>query len=50
MRYAKKAMRFIFALFSISMIFGCAGMEYNTKQDKYPYFYIHKELQEADRA
>jgi len=25
-------------------------MEYNTKQNSYPYLYIHKELQEADRA
>ncbi|NVN92205.1 MAG: OmpA family protein [Desulfuromonadales bacterium] len=50
MSYAKKTLRFVVPLFSMSMIFGCAGMEYNTKQDKYPYIYIHKELQEADRA
>lgn len=49
-RNTKKAMRFIVTLFTMSMIFGCAGMEYNTKQNSYPYFYIHKELQEADRA
>jgi OOP family OmpA-OmpF porin len=35
---------------SLSMLFGCAGMEVNTKQKEYPYHYIHKELQEADRA
>lgn len=50
MRSVMKAMSLVVALFSMSMISGCAGMEYNTKQDKYPYFYIHKELQEADRA
>lgn len=40
----------LIAVFSISMFFGCAGYEYNTKQKEYPYAYIHKELPEADRA
>jgi OOP family OmpA-OmpF porin len=49
-RYAKKAIHYVVTLFSLSMIFGCAGLEYNTKQNSYPYLYIHKDLQEADRA
>ena len=44
------SVRFALTLFTAGMMFGCAGMEYNTKQDNYPYYYIHKELQEADRA
>ena len=50
MRHAKKAMGFVLTLFSMSTIFGCAGIEYNTKQNSCRYLYIHKELQEADRA
>jgi outer membrane protein OmpA-like peptidoglycan-associated protein len=49
-KHAKNALRCIVALFSMSMIFGCTGMEYNTKQDAYPYLLIHKDLQDADRA
>ena len=50
LNYVIKTMRFVAPLLPVGMMFGCAGMEYNTKQDKYPYVYIHKELQEADRA
>ena len=50
MRHAKKIMYLAVSLLTMSMIFGCAGTEYNTKQKDYPYYYIHKELQEADRA
>jgi outer membrane protein OmpA-like peptidoglycan-associated protein len=49
-RYSKRIMGLIVTVFSLSVLFGCSGMEVNTKQDKYPYHYIHKELQEADRA
>jgi outer membrane protein OmpA-like peptidoglycan-associated protein len=50
MKYPATIIRSGAALLTLSMIFGCAGMERNTKQDQYPYYYIHKELQKADRA
>ncbi len=50
MKYLAKVIKSGAALLTLSMVFGCAGMERNTKQDQYPYSYIHKELQEADRA
>ncbi len=50
MKYLNKTIKYGTVLFTLSMIFGCAGMEVNTKQDQYHYYYIHKELQEADRA
>ena len=50
MKHLSNNIRYGAALFVVSMIFGCAGMEVNTKQDQYRYYYIHKELQEADRA
>jgi len=50
MKYTNSAMRCAATLFALSILSGCAGMEYNTKQDQYPYLYIHKELQDADRA
>lgn len=50
MKYLAKTIKYGSALLTLSMIFGCAGMERNTKQDHYPYYYIHKELQTADRA
>lgn len=40
----------IAAVLSLGSLAGCAGMEINTKQDAYPYLYIHQELQQADRA
>ena len=50
MKHLNKTIKYGAALFTLSMVFGCAGMEVNTKQDQYRYYYIHKELQEADRA
>ena len=47
--YAKFVARIVVSLFSMSVLFGCAGMEVNT-QKQYPWYYIHKELPEADRA
>jgi outer membrane protein OmpA-like peptidoglycan-associated protein len=47
---AKNGIHLVVILFSLGMIFGCAGREYNTKQSSYPYIFIHKEIQDADRA
>ncbi len=46
MKYVQKTVRNIVSLFALGMIFGCAGMEYNVKQDRY----FHKELVDADLA
>jgi OmpA-OmpF porin, OOP family len=46
---AKRVLIVVIAVFSLSMIFGCAGREYAHK-DPYPYIYYHKELPEASRA
>lgn len=46
MRYAKNALRLAAGLCTVGMMFGCAGMEYNVKQDRY----FHKELVDADLA
>lgn len=46
MKYLNRTIKYIFALFTLSMVFGCAGMEYNVKQDRY----FHKELVDADLA
>ena len=40
----------VVSLFSISMIFGCANYEVNTKRGDIPGYYIRYEMQEADRA
>jgi OmpA-OmpF porin, OOP family len=50
LRQTKNIMRLIVAIFSMTMIFGCAGMERNTKPKAYPYLFIHKDMQEADRC
>lgn len=50
MKLSKRNLGLVVGFFSMSMIFGCANYEVNTKQDQYRYYYIHKELQEADRA
>jgi len=42
----KNVLRLAAGLFTVSMMFGCAGLEYNVKQDRY----FHKELVEADLA
>jgi OOP family OmpA-OmpF porin len=34
----------------MGMLFGCAGLERNTRMNEYPYLLIHKDLQDADRA
>jgi hypothetical protein len=46
---AKRVLIVIIAVFSLSLMIGCAGREYAHK-DPYPYMYYHKELPEADRA
>jgi len=46
MRYLAKITQYAATLFTVSMIFGCAGLEYNVKQDRY----FHKELVDADLA
>ncbi len=46
MKYLAKIIKSGAALLTLSMIFGCAGMEYNVKQDRY----FHKELVDADLA
>ena len=40
----------VVSLFSMSMIFGCANYEVNTKRGDIPGYYIRYEMQEADRA
>lgn len=40
---------FVIAVFSLSMMFGCAGKEFAPK-DPYPYWYYPKALTDADRA
>lgn len=46
MSYAKNVLRLAAGVFTVGMMFGCAGLEYNVKQDRY----FHKELVEADLA
>ncbi len=46
---AKRVLMVLIAMFSLSLMTGCAGREYAHK-DPYPYIYYHKELPEADRA
>lgn len=50
MKSVKSVVCFSIAALSTTMMFGCSGMEYNTRQQGYPYLFIHKELQGADRA
>jgi Outer membrane protein and related peptidoglycan-associated (lipo)proteins len=47
---AKRVLMFVIAMFSMSMIFGCANYEVNTKRGNIPGHYIRYEMQEADRA
>jgi OOP family OmpA-OmpF porin len=46
---AKRVLIVVIVVFSLSMMFGCAGMEFAPK-DPYMYWYYPKELPEADRA
>ncbi|MFH1702371.1 MAG: hypothetical protein ABIB41_02915, partial [Nitrospirota bacterium] len=46
---ARRVLIVVIAVFSLSLMIGCAGREYAHK-DPYPYMYYHKELPEADRA
>src|SRR3989304_50750 len=46
---AKRVLIVVIAVFSLSVMFGCAGMEFAPK-DPYMYWYYPKELPEADRA
>ena len=50
MNGVKRVVCFASAAVSMAMMFGCSGMEYNTKQDSYPYLFIHRDMQVADRA
>jgi OmpA-OmpF porin, OOP family len=45
----KRVLMVVIAVFSLSLMLGCAGREYVHKSP-YPYMYYHKELPEADRA
>jgi outer membrane protein OmpA-like peptidoglycan-associated protein len=49
-RHSMKSMYLIVTLFAMSMIFGCANYEVNTKRGDIPGYYIRTEIQEADRA
>jgi outer membrane protein OmpA-like peptidoglycan-associated protein len=49
-KYARKVVCFVGSLFSMSMMFGCANYEVNTKRGDIPGHYIRYEMQEADRA
>jgi OmpA-OmpF porin, OOP family len=49
-KYGIKFSGFIVSLFCMSMIFGCANYEVNTKRGDIPGYYIRSEMQEADRA
>ena len=46
----KRVFMSVIAVFSMSMIYGCAGYEVNTKRGNIPGHYIRSEMQEADRA
>jgi OOP family OmpA-OmpF porin len=46
---AKRVLMILIAVFSLSLMIGCAGKEFAPK-DPYMYWYYHKELPEADRA
>jgi len=46
---AKRVLMVLIAVFSLSLMIGCAGKEFAPK-DPYTYWYYHKELPEADRA
>jgi outer membrane protein OmpA-like peptidoglycan-associated protein len=46
---AKRVFIVVIAVLSLSVMFGCAGMEFAPK-DPYMYWYYPKELPEADRA
>ncbi len=50
MKHARKVSGLVVSLFSMSMIFGCATYEVNTKRGGIPGYYIRSEMQEADRA
>jgi OOP family OmpA-OmpF porin len=47
---AKRIFIFVVAMFSMGTLFGCAGMEISREPMKYPYIFIHKDLQDSDRA
>jgi OmpA-OmpF porin, OOP family len=47
---AKRLFMVASALFSMSMIYGCAGYEVNTTRGNIPGYYIRSEMQVADRA
>ena len=49
-KYGRKVVGFVGGLFSVSMIFGCANYEVNSKRGGIPAHYIRYEMQEADRA
>ena len=47
---AKRLFMVAIAMFSMSMIYGCAGYEVNTTRGNIPGYYIRSEMQAADRA
>jgi OmpA-OmpF porin, OOP family len=47
---AKRVLIAAIAMFSMSMIYGCANYEVNSKRGNIPGYYIRSEMQEADRA
>ncbi len=49
MKAAMRVFMVVLAVFSLSVMFGCSGMEFAPK-DPYPYWYYPKELPEAGRA
>lgn len=49
-KHGRKVVGFVGGLFSVSMIFGCANYEVNSKRGAIPGHFIRYEMQEADRA
>jgi OmpA-OmpF porin, OOP family len=47
---ATRVLSFVIAMFSMSMIYGCANYEVNSNRGNIPGYYIRHEMQESDRA
>jgi outer membrane protein OmpA-like peptidoglycan-associated protein len=47
---AKRIGLAVMAVSFMGLLFGCAGLERNTNMSAAPYLFIHKDLQDADRA
>jgi outer membrane protein OmpA-like peptidoglycan-associated protein len=48
--HAKRICLAVMAVCFMGLLFGCAGLERNTNMRAAPYLFIHKDLQDADRA